>query len=281
MVIVPFTSDYSQTFRTQLGSDTYVFDARWNERGQAWDFDLTRNSDQVLLLTGVPLLSGQDVLAPYALGIGGMVVADLSSTNSDAGPDDFGDRVVVVHFSPEEMAILAGAGVAGIAPTGGAPAAASTSTNSQTSTGGTGSSTQVVTTTISQTITNLTLVGGGGGIGSDQERSDSSGSEVLAYQFPVNAGLNLNATLKAIASFIAEGSGTIRVYVGGTPGAIGDTGVPSGTLVGSAAVSGLSLPFISGAPVANPGGMTLVKVTIQSSAPATSVQIDTVNGALG
>lgn len=276
MLIVPFTSDYDQTFRTQIGGETYVFDARWNERGQHWTFDLTRNSDQVLLVAGVPLLAGQDVLSPYALGIGGLVVADLGNTNSDPGPDDLGDRAIVVFFSPEELDLLAGAGVPGIS-TGAPPPPAGTSFGGGggTSTGGSGGTT-TVTTVINQSITNLTLVGGG--FSSDQQQSDSVNTETLVYRFPVNAGLNPNATLKAIAALITEGTGTIRMYLDTASGTIGDTGTPSGTLVGSASVPGTK--FISGTPFANPGGMVYVKITVQA-APSATVQVDVVNGAAG
>ncbi|HSS39040.1 MAG TPA: hypothetical protein VLT58_09750, partial [Polyangia bacterium] len=111
MQLVPFTSDYDQSFTTTLNGVRYVIDARWNERGQVWTFDLTREADQVLLLAGVSMLSGQDLLAPYALGIGGLVVTDLSNNSTDPGPDDLGDRAAVVFLNNDELQILFDAGL--------------------------------------------------------------------------------------------------------------------------------------------------------------------------
>lgn len=282
MQIVPFSSNYDQTFTCTLNGTQYVIDARWNERGAFWTFDLTENPSQTLLVAGVPLLLGQDVLAPYALGIGGLIMADLANSNTDAGPEDLSDRVVAVFFTPAELSLLVAAGVAGIAAQGGAPASTSSpATSGGSSSGGSGGgSTQTITTLISQTISNLTMVGGG--FGSDKLRSDGSGTEVIAYVWPVNAGLNPNPTLKAIAALILEGSGTVRMYVGGTLGNVGDVGTPSGTLVGSAPAGGArGKAFISGTPVTNPGGLSQVTITLQSTNSSISVQVDTVNGALG
>lgn len=282
MQIVPFSSNYDQTFRCQLDGTQYVFDARWNERGAFWAFDLTENPSQTLLVAGVPLLLGQDVLAPYALGIGGFIMADLANSNTEAGPDDLGDRVVAVFFTPDELSLLAAAGVPGIAAQSGAPAPVTTpstsGSSSSGSSGGGGSSggSTSGSTVVNQTVSNLTIVGGG--FGSDLEQSDSTNTETLVYRFPVNAALNPNPTLKAIASLITQGTGTIRMYLDIAPGTLGDTGTPSGTLVGSASVPGTK--FISGTPFANPGGFVYVKITVQS-APSATVQVDVINGAVG
>lgn len=105
-LILPFTSDPSQTFTTNLGDQKFVIDARWNEAGAFWTMDLTRSSDRVTIVTGVPLLIGQDVLAPYGLGIGGIAVTDLANTATDATAEDgdLGGRVAVAWLSPDELA---------------------------------------------------------------------------------------------------------------------------------------------------------------------------------
>lgn len=281
MQIVPFSSNYDQTFRCTLDSTQYVIDARWNERGAFWTFDLTENPSQTLLVAGVPLLLGQDVLSPYALGIGGFIMADLANSNTEAGPDDLGDRVVAVFFTSAELALLAAAGVPGIAAQSGAPAplttpVASFPSSGSSSTGGSSGGSTSGSTIVNTTISNLTIVGGG--FGSDLEQSDALNTETLVYRFPVNAALNPNPTLKAIASLITEGTGTVRMYLDAAPGTLGDTGTPSGTLVGSASVPGTT--FISGTPFANPGGMVYVKITVQS-APSATVQVDVISGAVG
>lgn len=110
MLTVPFTSDYAQTFDVVLGGATYSFAARFNDWNGVWTFDITVTATQVQLVAGVPLLIGQDMLAPYALGIGGLTAADMETGGIDAGPDDLGARVIVSWLSPDEIAAIAAAG---------------------------------------------------------------------------------------------------------------------------------------------------------------------------
>jgi hypothetical protein len=110
MQIIPFTSDPFQGFTVPLGDARYTFDVRYNETG-VWTFDLTRESDGAMLLSSVPILLGQDILEPYALGLGGLMAVDLGGETLDAGADDMGVRVVVGWFSTEELAALRDAGV--------------------------------------------------------------------------------------------------------------------------------------------------------------------------
>lgn len=109
MQIIPFTSDPYQGLTVPLGDDRYTFAVRYNEQG-VWTFDLTRESDGVELLTNVSILIGEDLLEPYALGIGGLMAADLTGQMLDAGAEDFSDRVAVAYFSPAELAALKDAG---------------------------------------------------------------------------------------------------------------------------------------------------------------------------
>jgi hypothetical protein len=109
MLLVPFNSDPSNVFTTQLGDGVkYTFETRYNEgfsgEGGFWTFDLTRAIDSEKLLSGVPILLGQDLIEPYALGIGSLIPVDEANTDVDAGPDDLGVRVNVYWFSADELA---------------------------------------------------------------------------------------------------------------------------------------------------------------------------------
>jgi hypothetical protein len=281
MLVVPFTSDYDQRFTTQLGDDKYVFDARWNERGQVWTADITRDADQVQLIAGVPLLAGQDLLAPYALGIGGLVVADLSLKDTDPGPDDFGERVIVAWLSNDDLAairdalraaglpVTVGPGIPSPPPSSPSPPAGSP--------GGPGLP-PAGTTTINTTVNNINL--SGAGFGQTVDLSDDSGDEVLIFR---DIGLaSLNATMALVAGILASGTGTVRIYTGGTFEGIGSTGTPSGTLRDSAAVSGAGEnTYDLDATFANPGGLVPIKITMQSSAPATAIGVSIIRGSLG
>jgi hypothetical protein len=119
-VIVPFTSDDSAyTFECPLNGISYRFDVRWNTRGGFWLFDLYRASDDTLLVAGVPILLGGNLLGAYRyLGIGGLFAVDMGSStqngsvndvatnvlvSSDAGADDLGSRVKVFYYTPDEL----------------------------------------------------------------------------------------------------------------------------------------------------------------------------------
>jgi hypothetical protein len=290
-IIVPFTSDYDQTFTVGLGDQKYVVDARWNERGQLWTCDLTRDTDQVQIISGLPLLSGQELLLPYALGIGGLTVTDLSRTNTDPGPDDLGDRVIVTWLSNDELAIIkaylksigakpviVAPGVAVVTPNSSASAAVATGTASA---GGGGGGTTVLSTTVNNyTTTNIFNLTGAGGFGSDDLFEDSSGTETLLYRAIQNAGANPNPTVTLAMGMIKSGTGTIRVYVGGSLEPIGTTGTLSGTLAGIVTASGVEAAAWVTQALSNPGGLCPIKVTLQATSPPTIVGVTSIAGIL-
>lgn len=112
MRVVPFTSDPARRFSTSLGDVKVELETRWNDStglwgdgyGGFWTLDIIRNS--VVLEAGIPIAIGQDILAPYALGLGGLVPADMSGLGLDAGADDLGTRVVVMWLSEDELAAV-------------------------------------------------------------------------------------------------------------------------------------------------------------------------------
>lgn len=286
MLEIPFTSDYDERFITQLSDgNKYRFDKRWNERGQTWTFDLTRDSDQVLLICGAPMLIGQDLLAPYALGIGGLILTDLNQKNTDAGPEDMGTRVICVHLSVDELAAIKaalGPEGASIAASGVPPALISGNAGAGAGSGGTGGggSSVVIQQTVNNT-TNTFNVTGGQGFGKTLEMDDATGAETMIARFPIMFGINPNPTVSINVAALARGDGTLRVYVGGIAEAVGSTGTPSGTSAGTpASISGDDLYEVSGS-VPNPGVTALVKITMQSAAPATSVGVAEVQGSVG
>jgi hypothetical protein len=52
---------------------------------------------------GLPLVLGADLLAPLNLGIGSLLMVDLSNAGKDATDDDFGERVGLIWLAPGEM----------------------------------------------------------------------------------------------------------------------------------------------------------------------------------
>ena len=113
MQTVPFTSDPNATFTTSLNGVDYQFDTLYNERASVWTFDLSLAKTGTPLVTGVPILIGCDMLAPFGLGIGSMYAVDMTAAaqkeaaghrpqSVDAGPEDLGVRVLVVYLAPGE-----------------------------------------------------------------------------------------------------------------------------------------------------------------------------------
>lgn len=271
MLVVPFTSDPAQSFTVQLGDGKYIIDARYNDRSKSWTFDLTRDADQVMLVAGVPLLLGGDLLAPYPFNIGALTAVDSSQADVEAGPDDLGERALVVWASPLELAIMNG----DLSPTA-VPATIPIL-------GSTGTLTIVVQNIINQystsNVTSTTVVGLQVPLVDNQQHADSTGTEVLVSQFAVDLTPNPAGSVTLDVSFFASaatGTATFRAYVGGTVGAI------DGTLVG--AVTRNAAPFaalrIAGA-VANTHTVVPVKITIQSNSVGISAAIDDLTGTIG
>ena len=120
MLTVPFTDDPFQSFRCSFRGVEYVFSADYNSRSGVWSFGMADSITQAPIVSGVPILLGCDLLAPYGLGIGSMFAVDLAASPSpaligttgvvgpvvqatDAGPDDLGARVRVIYIEPGEV----------------------------------------------------------------------------------------------------------------------------------------------------------------------------------
>ena len=95
---------------TSLDGVPYIFDVHWNDRDQAWYFDLLEVDES-------PIIHGVKVVLGTYLGRrsthqffrdGVLVVTDLSGEGRDAGLDDLGARVQMVRYSALEVATLRG-----------------------------------------------------------------------------------------------------------------------------------------------------------------------------
>jgi hypothetical protein len=123
-VKIPFTSDAWQTFSCTLNGVEYGFAANYNDRSGVWSFTMSLKSSEQVLVAGVPILLGCDLLAPFGLGIGSMFAVDLTASPVnvlapdgatvipatemiDADPvgafnDDMGARVIVIYLASGE-----------------------------------------------------------------------------------------------------------------------------------------------------------------------------------
>jgi hypothetical protein len=103
MLQVPLTTDNPQSLNTQLGDTTYQFNLIWNQRSQIWMMDIVDPIAQEPIASGLALVLGADILKPYALGIGALVVVDETGTGTEATLTSLGASVNVYWVSPDEL----------------------------------------------------------------------------------------------------------------------------------------------------------------------------------
>lgn len=86
--VTPFLIPLSptpQTLSVALAGVTYQLTVRWNEQNQAWTLDIADNSGNPIL-SGIPLVTGEDLLAPFGyLNFGGQLIVQTSN-DVDAVP---------------------------------------------------------------------------------------------------------------------------------------------------------------------------------------------------
>lgn len=106
MTKIPVTSDPSNTFTMSLGGTQYRFTTKFNERSQVFTMDIADVETDTLLVSGMPLILGSDILATFCPRIGKIFLIDKEA---DVGygrnplPDDLGTRVEVVWLSNQEV----------------------------------------------------------------------------------------------------------------------------------------------------------------------------------
>lgn len=69
----------NQIFMISLAGVQYQLRVRWNSANRAWTLDLSTPSGAAII-SGIPLVTGQDLLAPYAyLNLGGQLIAQTTN----------------------------------------------------------------------------------------------------------------------------------------------------------------------------------------------------------
>lgn len=103
ILLLPMTPDNPQSFVTQLGNTNYRFELRWNSRSNVWTMDISNPVTQAPIISGIALVLGADLLAAYALGMGGVVVWDETGTGTEASLSSLGTSTNVYWISPDEF----------------------------------------------------------------------------------------------------------------------------------------------------------------------------------
>ena len=75
----------NQTFQITLAGTVYTLTVHWNDMNDAWTLDIA-DANQNPLVSGIPVVTGVDLLAPYAyLNFGGQLIAQTTN-DTDAVP---------------------------------------------------------------------------------------------------------------------------------------------------------------------------------------------------
>lgn len=103
MIEIPLSSDVAQQFSSVFNGKASDFRISWNSRWQTWSMDIKQ--DNVDILTGVPLVSGVDILAPYTLETKNMFIVNLENVNEDPDLENLGVSARLFILTDEEVSI--------------------------------------------------------------------------------------------------------------------------------------------------------------------------------
>lgn len=109
IIQLPLTTDTPQSFTVQLGTVTYQVNLYWNDRSSVWLMDLFNPTTQAPIVTGLALTLGADLLAPYSLGIGSLMVIDETGTHTEATLTSLGSTTNVYWISADQATGSSGA----------------------------------------------------------------------------------------------------------------------------------------------------------------------------
>ena len=106
ILTLPISTDLNQTFTATLGSvGTFDFRVYWNARALVWQMDISNTDTQAVVISGLRLAVGSDLLAAYGLRptFGAVVVIDVFGSGDDPTIDGFGSAHLAGWFSPDEF----------------------------------------------------------------------------------------------------------------------------------------------------------------------------------
>lgn len=106
MVELPFAGFSKESRDFVIEGRSLRIRSRFSELMETWTisiFDLA-GDEPVPLIEGIPVLIGADLLAPYALELGGLFAEPNERPREDAKRGELGTRVRLIHYTPEELA---------------------------------------------------------------------------------------------------------------------------------------------------------------------------------
>lgn len=101
MIEIPLTTEPSQSFSIPLEGTIYKLEVIFNTRTNRWSFSISNSG--TLLVSGVYIAGGVDLLAPHALGIKNLFAMNSSDSLEDSDFGALGNAVKLVLFTDEEI----------------------------------------------------------------------------------------------------------------------------------------------------------------------------------
>lgn len=97
------TSEPCQRFEITLGELDYRIEIKFNDRSLVWTMDLAEEVSGLVLFAGVPLLLGEDLLAPYNYKIGRLMLLNNSAEFKDATSENLGASLSLYYVTDNEF----------------------------------------------------------------------------------------------------------------------------------------------------------------------------------
>jgi hypothetical protein len=103
IIELPVTTDPAQRFTTQLGDTKIVFDLQWNDRSERFELSLFYDATQEVIVRGLNVVLGCDLLEPFNFNLGHLVVVDTANLHTEANLSNFGTVVKFMWVSADEV----------------------------------------------------------------------------------------------------------------------------------------------------------------------------------
>ena len=106
--IIPLTNAPSSIFEINLNDRVITMQTKYNARGSGitrtvpyWTIDLIEGEQA--LAYGLALVLGVDILRQLNLGLGEIIMIDLTDTHTEATDESLGTEVVMAYSTPAEV----------------------------------------------------------------------------------------------------------------------------------------------------------------------------------
>lgn len=102
---IPFTGVPRESMDVILAGRSLRLRSRYANLVGTWRLDIEDldGDDPTPILTGIPIVVGVDLLAPYGLGLGSLFAEATERSGDDPKRGELGGRVSLIHYAPSEL----------------------------------------------------------------------------------------------------------------------------------------------------------------------------------